>query len=105
MQREFQESLKTEMVQNGIFRDFLRTVGKSEFSLEDLVHFLTDRDFRRYRSPLSLILGNPRKISVPMAHTIAEVIINRALSRQAIRKESVGQISETYRIIAKNDNG
>ena len=36
-----------------------------------------------------------------MAHTIAEVIIKRALSRQVIRKESIGQISETYKIITK----
>lgn len=104
-QREFQESLKTEMVQNRIFRDFLSGFGKGNFALEDLVEFLTERRFRRYRSPFLSILGNPREISLSMAHTIADVIIKRALSRQAIRKESIGQISEGYRIVAENDNG
>lgn len=104
-QREFQESLKTELVQNRIFIDFLHTYEKIEFALEDLVDFLTKRRFRRYRFSFSSILRNPREISISMAHTIAEIIIKRALSRQTIRKESIGQISETYKIIAKNNNG
>lgn len=103
-QREFQESLKTEMVQNRIFRDFLRHFEKNKFSIEDLVDFIIDRHPRSYHflPPFSLI-GNPREISISTAHTIAEVIIKRALSRQAIKKESIGQISETYTIAVEND--
>jgi hypothetical protein len=104
-QREFQESLKTEMVQNRIFRDFLHEYGANSFALEDLVDFLTERCFRHFRSPSSILLGNPREISISTAHTVAELIIKRALSRQAIRKESVGQISETYRIMPEKENG
>lgn len=104
-QRGFQESLKTEMVQNRIFRDFLCAHGKNNFSIEDLVYFLTERSLRRYRSPFLSLFGNPREISISMAHTIAEVIIKRALSRQAIKKEGIGQISETYRIITESNKG
>ncbi len=101
-QREFQESLKTEMVQNKLFREFLRYFKKNNFSIEELVDFLIKRYSRRYYSPILPFFGDHREITISMAHTIAEAIIKRALSRQAIKKESIGQISETYRIAVEN---
>ncbi len=101
-QKNFQESLKTEMVQNEIFRDFLNNIDKKTFTIEDFVEYLMKKYFRRHSSPFLLILGNPREISLSMAHTIADVIIKRGLSRQAIKKKSVGNISETYTLL---DNG
>lgn len=101
-QRAFQESLKTETVQNMIFRQFLHTLSERYFSIEDLVGYLINKEPRRYYSPFDVLLRNKRNISVPMANTIADIIIKRALSRQAIKKEGIGNISETYKIMAED---
>jgi hypothetical protein len=93
------------MVQNEIFRDFLNNISKPTFTIEDFVKFLMDKYSRRYSSPFLGILGNPREINLSMAHTISEVIIKRALSRQAIKKKSIGNISETYSLIGNGYGG
>jgi len=85
-----------------IFRQFLHTLSERYFSIEDLVGYLINKEPRRYYSPFDVLLRNKRNISVPMANTIADIIIKRALSRQAIKKEGIGNISETYKIMAED---
>ncbi len=101
-QKHFQESLKTELVQNRLFLSFIKSLESSVFTLEDFVEHITTIHSHTHNSPLFLILGSTRKIDMPMAHTIADVIIERAVSRKALIPESTGKMSTEYRVNMAN---
>jgi hypothetical protein len=104
-QRRFQESLKTEMVQNKIFRDFLSDKVKRTFTVEEFVEFIIVNYTKQHSNLFLRVFGNPKEINLSMAHTIAEVVIKRGLSRQAIKKKNTGNISETYTLINSGVEG
>lgn len=98
-QRRFQEGLKTEMVQNKIFKNFVHDLGKEYFTLEEFVEYLIDKHSPKYHSPLSLLTSNPWEIDMPSAHTIAEAVIDRAVKRRAILQNDEGKISTIYKLV------
>lgn len=101
-QKSFQESLKTEMIQNKIFYRFLNSHKSKLFALEDLVEYIMEYYSSPFTRPFSAIIRNPKEINMPMAHTIADLIIKRALSRKTIRAMADGSISEQYKLVDNN---
>ncbi len=109
--KRYQENLKAELVQNNIFRTFIKNSKSKTFTLEDIVQFIMKlNDGRIHNSKLIFFYLAPfivnslkaREIDISLAHTVAEIIIRRALSRQAIKKTRVGNISETYTLVDVN---
>lgn len=99
--KKYQESLKTESVQNRLFNNFIDSVDRNSFTLEEFVEFIIRRD-ERYRRPTSIFFGSSRQIDSPLAHATAEVILERALKRKALTSSNSGSISTVYRIVSAN---
>ena len=95
--KQFKESLKTETVQNKIFKNFISLNGNSQFTLEELVEFIIIH-FKNRDRRISIfeILGRGEGIDLSLANVIAEVIIERGLKRSALGVISSGTISNIY---------
>lgn len=102
--RHFQESLKTESVQNNYFIQFTKTLERNSFTLEHVVDFLLHRNNRLASSPAEILFGRHGRMDLPLAHATAEVIIERALKREAIVPCNMGAISTEYRLISANNS-
>jgi hypothetical protein len=99
--KEHQESLKTESVQNRLFNNFVDSVNRDSFALEEFVDFIMNRN-ARHRHPFSIVSGSSRRIDSPLAHATAEVILERAIKRKALTSSNSGSISTVYQIVSAN---
>ncbi|KGJ86467.1 hypothetical protein [Colwellia psychrerythraea] len=86
--KENNERLKTETEQNRIFKGFIKKIEFKNFSLEDFVEHIKDK--------------NLRKVDITLAHAIAEVILERAIKRKVILTNDSGVISTVYSVLAAN---
>lgn len=93
--KNFQESLKTESVQNRIFNDFINNFKGDVFTLEEFVDFIKGGSEGH---SISHLLNGSREIDSTLAHATAEVILERALKKNALTSYNSNSISTMYRI-------
>lgn len=97
-QKRFQESLKTEVVQNKMFTNFITAIKKDIFTLEEFVEHLVKEHSFSHSDTDSFISGKNQEIDIPTAHAVADVIIERALNRNAVFRRDEGTISAEYQL-------
>ncbi|ENV94362.1 hypothetical protein F937_03772 [Acinetobacter calcoaceticus ANC 3680] len=96
LNKELQESLKTESVQNRLFTNFVNNIDSGIFTLEEFVEFIMHSHKNRSLNFLPFI-GSIR-IDSSLAHATAEVILERAIKRNALKSYNSGSISTKYQI-------
>ncbi|MGQ1605510.1 J domain-containing protein [Acinetobacter baumannii] len=96
LNKELQESLKTESVQNRLFTNFVNNIDSGIFTLEEFVEFIMHSHKNRSSNFLPFI--SPIRIDSPLAHATAEVILERAIKRNALKSYNSGSISTKYQI-------
>lgn len=88
--------LKVDSVQNNIFNEFVRENGMFTFEKDSLVNYIVYR--KQQRSRLIFPFFNQPLISLEIAQNIAEIIIERALKNNVIKKISDNSLSEHFQI-------
>lgn len=94
--KEFQESLKTESIQNRIFTMFIKNVDSGTFTLEEFVEFIMKS--HKNRTLIFPLIRSSTQIDSSLAHATAEVILERAIKRNALKSYNTGSISTKYQI-------
>jgi len=94
--KEFQESLKTESIQNSLFTKFIKNVDSGTFTLEEFVEFIMHS--HRNRTLIFPPFRYSSQIDSSLAHATAEVILERAIKRDALKSYNSGSISTMYKI-------
>lgn len=94
--KEFQESLKTESIQNRLFTKFIKNVDSGTFTLEEFVEFIMHS--HRNRTLIFPPFRYSSQIDSSLAHATAEVILERAIKRDALKSYNSGSISTMYKI-------